>query len=254
MKHSEVLKQLRAISRKTDRHAIAGAFLASLGTPPGLWRAPIAALAAAERVPTHRYRAFSASSTACHECGLEPTVPLDPEDIPPHGDILPGDLEAALLVLSTVRDEEPPAPTAADVKRFVEILSLIGKLPATARIGQLVDALRKAKLVRGDKYVVRSVVETLGACGILETPEHPGFTSSWTSFAARQDRPSTRVEVDPPLAFWTASHGVNGANVAHWFGAFGVVVPKVPKVPKSSSSAKKRAARAPRRADLPLDA
>lgn len=135
-----------------------------------------------------------------------------------------------------------------------DLLSLVGALPATAREGKLNEAIKKAKLVIGDKYDVRHVIETLGACGILETPEHPGFTTAWTSFAARQDRPSARIECDPPIAFWTAAHGVNTANVASWFGALGVKVkngkPRTVPVAKASKSAERRAARAARATEL----
>jgi len=64
-----------------------------------------------------------------------------------------------------------------------------------------------AKICVGNRYDRRHVIETLGACGILETPEHPGFNTRFTTFAARQDRPQARVDCDPPIAFWTAAHG-----------------------------------------------
>lgn len=255
MKHDDIVRKLRALAKNADRRAIAGAFLASIGQKPNVWRAPLGALAAGERVPAHRYQAFSASSKACRECGVEPTEKLHADDVSERGELLPGDLPRAYQVLAWADAEEPPVPTAADAKRFTQLLALVGKLPATARCGQLEEAIRKAKLVPGNKYDVRSIVETLGACGILETPQHPGFTTAWTTFGARQARPSVRVEVDPPLAFWTAGHGVNAKNVKHWFGAFGVTAPASTKpravaVAKASTGAAKRAARAARATDL----
>lgn len=257
MKHDAVVRELRALARKADRRAIAGAFLASLGGQPGRWRAPICALAAAERVPAHRYRAFSAANTACRECGIEPNETLDPDDVSERDELLPGDLPRAMQVLAWTRTGAPPVPTATDAERFTRLLALVGKLPANARYGQLADAIRKAKLVPGTTYEVRSVVETLAACGILETPQHPGFTTAWTSFAARQDRPNVRVEVDPPLAFWTAGHGVNATNVKYWFGELGVSSPASAKpravaVAKASRTTTKRAARAARATTLAI--
>jgi len=258
MKHDDLIKRVRALAKRIDRTAAAGAWLASLGTKPGPWRAPIAALAPAERVPAHAYRAFSASSTSCRECGVEPVIELDVDATSDRSGILPGDLLQVYPVLTWFRDQpEPPRPTAADARRFTRILRLVGELPATAREGQLNEALRAEKLVVGSKYVVRDVIETLGALGILETPEHPGFTTKWTSFGARQDRPSARVECDPPIAFWTAGHGVNAARVAEWFGAFGVKAPASSKpralpVAKASASQARRAKRAARSTELEL--
>jgi hypothetical protein len=119
----------------------------------------------------------------------------------------------------------------------------------------LSTAIAKEKLVLGDKYDRRHVIETLGACGILETPEHPGFTTRWTTFASRQDRPDPRVECDPPIAFWTAAHGVSSKNVASWFGHLGVKVPKASEpraaaVAKKTASMKKAAKRSARVTEL----
>ncbi|MCE9578844.1 MAG: hypothetical protein K8W52_37310 [Deltaproteobacteria bacterium] len=96
--------------------------------------------------------------------------------------------------------------------------------PPRAKETPLSAAIAREGLAVGNKHDRRHVIETLGACGVLETPEHPGFTTRWTTFAARQDRPSARTECDPPIAFWTAAHGVNAASVARWFGHLGVKV------------------------------
>ncbi|CAN5914662.1 hypothetical protein BH11MYX2_BH11MYX2_25940 [soil metagenome] len=210
------------------------------------------ALAAAEKVPAHPYKEFSANSPSCRECGWDASsIP----ELHERGQLLPGELDEAILALEHAEKEAPPVATKADVKRLSDLLALVGTLLDTAREGALNEAIRKAKLVVGNKYDIRHVIETLGACGILETPEHPGFTTAWTSFAARQDRPSVRVECDPPIAFWIAAHGVNAKNVTQWFGALGVKAPagtrarKLP-VAKMSSSAKRREARAARNTEL----
>lgn len=258
MKHDDLIKRVRAVAKKIDRTAAAGAWLVGLGKKRSPWLAPLSALAPAERVPSHAYRAFSASSTSCRECGAKPVIDLDDEAMSEQSGILPGDLAQAYPVLMWFREQpEPPKPTAADTKRFTRILALVGELPATAREGKLNEALRAEKLVLGNKYDVRDVIETLGALGILETPEHPGFTTKWTSFGARQDRPSARVECDPPIAFWMAGHGVNADRVAEWFGAFGVKAPASSKpralpVAKASASQARREKRAARSTELEL--
>lgn len=222
--HDGVLAELTKLSKSIDGDAIAGAFVASLGEKPGYWRAPLIALAAARAVKKHALGA-TFSGGQCRECGLPRKSKL--EGMHEAGQCLPGDLAGALVVLREVaKRAPPPAPTKDDVARLSRLLALVGELPADAREGKLSDAIAKARLVRGSKYDRRHVIETLGACGILETPDHPGFTTRWTSFASRQDRPSSRVECDPPIAFWTAANGVNAANVKRWFGKLGVKAPK----------------------------
>jgi hypothetical protein len=156
MKHDDLIKRVRALAKKIDRTAAAGAWLASLGTKPGPWRAPLAALAPAERVPAHAYRAFGASSASCRECGVEPMVELDDDATSDRSGILPGNLLQAYPVLTWFCEQpEPPKPTAADARRFTRILSLVGELPATAREGSLNEALRADKLVGGGKYSMK---------------------------------------------------------------------------------------------------
>lgn len=254
MDHDGVIRELQALARKVDGKTIAGAFVASLGREPGFWRAPLIALAAARAVPKHAIgRTFTGGQ--CKECGLEKKVEED--EVHERGQCLPGDLAGALAVLRLVASppEPAPKPTKEDGARLTRLFTMIGELPATAREGQLAKEMAAEEICAGNKYDRRHVIETLGACGILETNEHPGFTTRWTTFAKRQDRPSVRVECDPPIAFWTAAHGVNAANVATWFGHLGIRAPKasaarvaereVARV-KTAASADRKAKRAAR--------
>lgn len=258
MTHDEALRELVKIARKVDPKAVAGAFVASLGTKPGFWRAPLVALAAARAVPSHRLGA-TFQGGACKECGLSKKVEL--EELHEAGQCLPGELADALVALRALvaHGDEVPSPSRTDIARLQRLLALVPTLPGTAREGQLQKAMVAAKTCVGGKYDRRHVIETLGACGVLETPEHPGFTTKWTTYAARQDRPNARVECDPPIAFWTAAHGVNAANVARWFGHLGVKAPRTSKarasanvvaIAKHTASAAKSAARAARKTEL----
>jgi hypothetical protein len=220
LSHEAVLSELALLTKDADRKVIAGAFVASLGDDPGFWRAPLIALAAARAAPKHSLDA-TFSGGECRECGLPKTVRL--EEVDAGGQCLPGDLAGALTILRQIHNSgSPPKPTSQDVQSLTRILALVATLPDDAREGKFNEAIRREKLVRGSVYDRRHVIETLGACGILETPDHPGFTTRWTSFATRQDRPSSRVECDPPIAFWNARHGVNPRNVRYWFGDLGV--------------------------------
>src|SRR5690349_18738566 len=75
--HDAAIRELRALAKKIDAASVAGAFVASLGAPPGLWRAPLMALAAARVVPSHRLRATS-SSGRCRTCVLRASQLLRP--------------------------------------------------------------------------------------------------------------------------------------------------------------------------------
>jgi hypothetical protein len=250
--HDAGLRELRALAKKLDGAAVVGAFVASLGTAPSPWRGVWMALAAAQAVPQHRLGA-TYSTGQCRICGLRASQVLAPprED----GQVLPHDLARALAVLRAARGAEAPQPTKADVARMQRVLDCIAALPATAGESKLNAAMASAKVVVGGKCDRRHVIETLGAAGMLETPEHPGFTTRWTTFEARQARPSTRVETDPPIAFWRAAHGVNAENLRAWLGALRVKAPKpaagaAKTLGDLAKSQAKRAARAARVTEL----
>jgi len=248
--HDVVVARLRALGEALDAAPVVAAFVDSLGTAPGYWRSPLGALAAARAVPEHAHRAPGPAAAWCAECGLTPKVPLRP--LHPRGQLLPGDLAAALAVLEQVPHETPPPVDPEGPGRLTRMFALVGSLPPATRESRLTAAVRAAGLVVGDRYDVGAVVETLGVCGVLDTPEHPGLARRWTSYARRQDRPAD-VEVDPPLAFWTAAHGVSSEQVAAWFGELGVRVPvealpRMEAVAVASARADARAAAEARRA------
>jgi hypothetical protein len=245
--HDQVLRELGELADRIDPKAVASAFVASLSRSPGFWRAPLVALAGARAVRPHAFGP-SFRGGACKACGLKLTNRLAP--VHERGQALPGGLSEALVILRAYRAQasSAPQPCADDIRRLEQLLHLIAGLPDNAREGQLNQAMCAAWTCVGNKYDRRHVIETLGACGILETAEYPGFTTRWTSFGSRQNRPNVRVECDPPIAFWTAAHGINPKNVDMWFGHLGLRVPATSTPSRQTAVAKQTAAQVCQRA------
>jgi len=245
--HDQVIHELGGLARAIDPKAVASAFVASFGLRPGFWRAPLAALAVARAVRPHELGPTFRGGE-CKECGLKATNLI--RSVHERGQFLPGDLSGALAILRELvaQGTSGPNPTREGIRSIERLLQIVSGLADNSREGQLNQEMSSAKICVGNKSDRRHIIETLGACGILETPEHPGFTTRWTSFASRQDRPSVRVECDPPIAFWTAAHGINPKNVNTWFGHLGVEVAATGTAPRQAAVAKQSAAQARRAA------
>ena len=218
--HDRLVKKARSLAKGADAQRIAGAFVVSLGDKPSFWRVPLMALAATEAMPAHTYAALSSADESCRECGFDPLLDGDVDADEPLTTLLPNNLALAVDALERAKKSAVRTPAPADVARLQRMLAIVGELPASAGESKLNEAWRREKLVLGNKYDCRHVIETLGACGILETKKHPGFTTKWTPFEARKDKPA-RTECDPPIAFWTAKDGVNAGGVTRWFGHLG---------------------------------
>jgi len=256
MKHDALVTELRRVARAIDAHAIASAFVASLPATRtsdlGPWRTALGALALGLAVPSHR-RTQTYASGACKECGLEEASTLDA--FAPARDRIPGALDSALVVLRAAATATAPRPTKANITCLSKLLAIVGSLPPRAGESKLNAAIATSKLVGGDRYARRHVIETLGLLGILETPEYPGVATRWTSFAVRDGRGGRRTECEAPIALWTAAHGVNAAAVSRWFGHLGLTVPgasapRADAVARASKAAAKCDARAARATEL----
>jgi hypothetical protein len=214
LSHDQVVERLRKHARAYDAKTVAAAFVATLGEGDLAQRPLLVAYALASHLPAHSFA--DEMSGHCGICGAKKTNALA-ENSGEHGTILPGDPMAALAVLDAWSGRRLATPTPADDEVLAKILQLVPTLPASAGEGKLNDAIRAARLVRGNKYVRRFVIESLGYAGLLSTAEHAGLLIAWSSFRARQARPNARVETDPPVSFWRARDGVNRAALEAHF-------------------------------------
>jgi hypothetical protein len=238
LSHDQVVTRLRDHARAFAARSVPDAFVATLGEGERAQRPLLMAYALAAHLPAHAFA--DALGGHCGVCGAKRTNALV-KDAGANGTILPGDPLAALAVLDAWSGRRLGASTPADREVLAAILRLVPTLPATAGEGKLNDAIRAARLVPGNKYVRRFVIESLGYAGVLSTAEHAGLLVAWSSFRARQARPNVRVEIDPPVSFWRARDGVNRAALEAHFSRVAARLPRSlaarvePAVPRASA-------------------
>lgn len=218
--HDEAVAELRTRARAVDLRAAAEAFVASLGSAPLHRRALLPASALGSTLPEHAYE--GRPDRTCDVCFVDPTVTVDVTDAwrsrRTSGSPLPGDVVASVLAL---RDAPAPWPRPAphDVWTLHEVLRTLRALPPGTRAGAAAKAVHRERLLAGRaQHAVTSLLEDLALLGVLQTPEHPGLLTRFTTARERDRRPSVRVEVSAPLGFWTADDGVDAGLVERLFG------------------------------------
>lgn len=223
--HDEVLKELRLLADTWTLEDAASAFVAGLWSAPFLWQSALTAKLIATVMPEHPNTPYTGSTHVCTICGfhnefIDTTLkwyygyisgtPLDGEPF-----------DHVLALREMAKMDKRPVPTEYDCWTFRAILTVLRNLPPKTRYSKAREALEKEKLLPTKlKWVYNSLLETLGLIGLLDTPEHPGMATMFTSYVQRDLRPSTRVEPQAPLAWWDSSIGINEEVLHKLFSAF----------------------------------
>lgn len=68
---------------------------------------------------------------------------------------------------------------------------------------------KQLKVVKGSVAEREVLLDILGVCGILQTPEHPGYATRFVPFRDRVLPTRTYVPRAHPVCWWTGGNGVN---------------------------------------------
>lgn len=228
--HDQVVASLKRDAQEWDALSAASAFCAGLSSAPAAWRSAMNAVLMATVLPDHESTPYeSGSSAVCQICGYAPTA-LQPIEqfstIMLNGspiDGVPTGLAAALGFMSEGR----PEPTEYDRWSLGAIRAVIQAQPPGTRYSTVAKSIRDQKILRGTRAAV-SVLEDLALAGVLAGGDYPGLAESFTSYVYRDRRPSVRVEVQAPLAWWGTSIGDRGIRTEIFDLIFGhLAIPEV---------------------------
>ena len=225
LEHDEAIRELRSLADAWTLSEAADAFIAGLWSAPFLWQCALPAKVMAAVMPLHAHTPYGGSADTCTVCGfrngpvdatlswyrrMTGSTPLD------------GDPAGYVLALREMRDAGGrPVPTEYDRWTFRAIVTAIRQAPPKTRYSKMREILYKRKLLpAADKWVYSSLLEVLALMGILDTKEHPGMAARYTTYAQRDQRPSVRVEVQAPLAWWNSSAGINAVALNRLFSQF----------------------------------
>lgn len=221
--HDEIWNTFYTLADAWTLSEAADAFIAGLWSAPFLWQSALSAKLLSQAAPRHIFTPYTGSTDTCSVCGFREKavdttllwyrrmtggVPLD------------GDPTGYVFALQEMAESGLyPTPTAYDLWTFRAILTVIRHMPPGSRYSKVRDALQKENLLPvSQKGIYCSLLEALALMGILDTPDHPGMAARFTTYQERDLRPSVRVEVQAPLAWWNSSIGINEAALKTIFG------------------------------------
>ena len=223
--HHELIPAIKALAQHIPLQAACNAFVASISSAPAWWRDVLPAWALAQAMPLHTYQAYSAHSSTCRQCFMpDETETYAPTELWAehqscwdYGTIF-GPLHTWFVLQQALQTpfSHWPQPHAHDVWKLHEMFALLRDLPPKLRYSKLRVPL--AKLFGIKQGAASSLLEALADLGFLNVPEHPGLLESWSSAAARDERPSVRVEAGGLLAWWQSDMGLNEALIRQCFG------------------------------------
>ena len=128
-----------------------------------------------------------------------------------------GTIGKPIFYLEQFASMERRAASDADMEVLRSILQLADSMEDEASGTALATAIRTAKLLPCNQAEAVGIVETLGICGILDAPGHPGFLHSFTPPLER-DTGDLRQSLSFPLNWWRGVDGVNWEHAAEVFG------------------------------------
>lgn len=225
--HDEAIHRLRSLAAQVDLRRAVDAFVASLGLGGLQWQAVLPAMALGLAMPEHAHQPMGSGSERCAIC-FHTASAKDRTQLAYYRALQGSgwsDEDGPLAALLTLEDalqcphDSWPQPAPRDIWVLHQLLDLLRTLPGTARYSQARTALQAAKWLQPAKpWRAGLLLEALAFVGVLQAPERPGLWTRFTTARERDQRPSVRVEVPGPLAWWTAAHGINDALLQSLFG------------------------------------
>ena len=220
--HDEILQELYRLAAAWTVAEAADAFIAGLWSAPFLWESALTGKLLAMGMPSHKHTPYGGSADTCTVCGYRQRA----VDITEQwyqsmigGTPLDGEPVGHVLALREMeRMGTRPVPTEFDIWTFRAVLTVIRQMPPGSRYSKVREKLYRERLLPTAKqWVYGSLLESLALIGILDTEDYPGLATQFTTYQKRDERPSVRVEVQAPLAWWDSSVGIHEAALEKVF-------------------------------------
>ncbi len=225
LSHGEMYAALQEVLSQIDPADIANAFLYSLSTRALEYRSALGSYYFAKAIPPHE----AAKDCACGICGWKNWGNLT-HHYPRHTEENFHNFERyqfggrhhnvigyALFDLTQFLKLPGVQPSKTDKAMLRDILMTAAELEPQKKAGAYRALLVKKKIIPGNSAEIRTLLDILGYCGILSTPEHPCPEVAFRG-SAGIDPPEIRSDISYPLCWWRAENGINEERFWRVFG------------------------------------
>ncbi|MFT3878628.1 MAG: hypothetical protein QM703_03090 [Gemmatales bacterium] len=219
LSHSTLVENAIAISAAIAQRSAANAFAASLSSRRLELRSALGSYAVLQHLLKHRL--LLANDGYCSICGALPGTWYEDLDVLNFerfkwGGVRHDKLYYATFDLQQFKLLSIAKPTATDVKALKSVIKTIESVPDKTTSGQLEKHL--SPLFNSNKAERNVVVQIFGYCGILETSQHRGYSTSFVQYKDRILPGRHWCDMNYPACWWKRSDGINHNAVNHWFG------------------------------------
>ena len=223
MTHDEILLWAFREYNECNKKSITDDFIYGLFYGVSYRRAPLSAYAIMTKYPQHSYKPYTTeiSNAHCNLCALYESQSVDLSFINACrwcGSIIHRRPDMLAFYLHQHKKEAHLAPDDRAVNMFVTLLKAIFNSELDEKPTTLMKRLRKANVAKIKMGEIKYFLDTLGYCGILETPEHRGFIYNFTNYL--NPRKSRSSDWGYPVDFWTGKNGINFDALDYWFGSY----------------------------------
>ncbi|WP_456819188.1 hypothetical protein [Cellulomonas sp. URHB0016] len=222
--HDDAVAALHAAGRGWDVPSAADVWVAGLWSAPWWWRTALTGHLLASTLPAHEAVRYGGSDS-CRICGTRTAGAVATTghllSSLTNGAPIDGAVPEHALGLDHLAGQPRPVPTEHDRWTLRAVLTVLRGMPDGKRYSAARSELKRHRLLDATPpYAYGAVLEELGLVGVLATEAHPGLVTRWSDFVERDQRPSVRVEVPGPLAWWTSAEGLREDVVRTVFAAF----------------------------------
>lgn len=219
LSHDEwIAAAVEAVSAIEPRR-VETAFLASLNTRRLDLRSALGSYAVARNLPLHGFKPRCRGGNGrCATCGLyqrpgEMDLNVLNFERYKWGGVRRHEITYVAFDLEQFTAIPPVECTAADRDIARRLISALDNADSDRTAAKVAGELT---MIKGNRTERRSMLGTLGVCGVLQSGEHTGYQERFIPDADRK-LPARRFVDDPyPVCWWTGADGVNRAAL----GAF----------------------------------
>jgi hypothetical protein len=216
--HEQLQNDLNNSIRQLDRRRVADAFLSSLSTRRLDWRSAFGSYVVFQHMPSHSELAVGGHCAICRMYLIHKEKDLNVFNFERFkwGGIRHAQVEYAAFDLRQFIQEPSTHPIADDVRIFRDVIESIRAAPVGTTSAALQAHLPKS--LKSNKAERDVLVALLGYCGVLGTPDHPGYSDAYVPYSDRR-LPSRRfIDMSYPACWWDASIGLNETKLEEHFG------------------------------------
>ena len=215
--HDEYMKRIVDVVHRIKPKDVAGAFLYSLSTRSLEYRSVLGSYWYAVAIPEHQF--LNDKKYYC--CPVCDWYRWDEEDQKRHeglnvlnferhkwggvrhtcGQYALFDLEQFLLLPKVI-------PTEEDIRLFRSILDCVTEMSPNKKVGELQKIITAKKILKSNKSEIQILLNILGICGILSSPDNPCYIDRFVEINGR-DPVESKNDYAYPTNRWHASDGIN---------------------------------------------